>query len=370
MFCPRCQDEFREGFTWCPDCDKALVESLTSEPSETESAGGTLVTLARYFSPIEAHAHRMALEQAGLRAWVSDDAMGATYGVAIGTALQVRGEDAAAARAILDGDAPPELAEPAASDDLAEPTDAGVAEPLEPVALAQEGPTREDGRRPRTFEALELVGVLLVTSVYPIVSGLVGEPDDRPIGPRQLTADAFWFAGLTLIVWTLLRRGQQGSLAPMPIPRSAASWGREILAGVLLFLALYVVLGPVLADLLRRVGVPDSPSPWSSFFRQPGVAASYFVKSFFAAAYEEVVFRAYLISRLSLVLGKRHVWGLLAAAALFALTHGYPLGPTLTVFATGVVYGLVYVSSRSLPRLVAAHWLHNLAVMNHYLHAA
>lgn len=368
MFCPRCQDEFREGFTWCPDCDVALVDSLTVEPAEPESEAGTLVTVARYFSPLDAHAHRMALEQGGVRAWVSDEAIGATYGVAIGNALQVRAQDAGAARAILDADPPPELAVPAGPDDLEDLTDAGVAEPREPVAGAQEEPS-EGGRRPRTFETLELVGVLLVTSVYPIVSDLLGGPGP-PIERRWLIADIPRFAGLTLIVWTLLRRGRQGPLAPMPMPRSAGQWGREVVGGVLLFIVLYVVVQPLLLHGLYRVGVPDIPSRWPSFLRQPGVAAVFSLQTFFAAAYEEVVFRAYLISRLSLMLGKSHAWAVLAAAVLFALMHGYPLGATLSVFADGIGYGLVYASSRSLPRLVGAHWLYNLAVMRHYLHAA
>jgi membrane protease YdiL (CAAX protease family) len=91
------------------------------------------------------------------------------------------------------------------------------------------------------------------------------------------------------------------------------------------------------------------------------------LESFFAAAYEEVVFRAYLIARLSLVL-RRPAWAVLLAAALFALAHGYPPNSTLTVFVFGVVYGFVYLWSRSLPRLVFAHWIYNLAVMSRYLH--
>jgi hypothetical protein len=45
VFCPRCGDEYREGFTWCHDCDVALVETLpaeatppTVEPLEPPSA--------------------------------------------------------------------------------------------------------------------------------------------------------------------------------------------------------------------------------------------------------------------------------------------------------------------------------------------
>jgi membrane protease YdiL (CAAX protease family) len=40
MFCPRCRDEYRSGFTWCHDCDVALVDRVPDEPSETASEEG------------------------------------------------------------------------------------------------------------------------------------------------------------------------------------------------------------------------------------------------------------------------------------------------------------------------------------------
>ena len=80
--------------------------------------GQQLVTVGRYISPAEAQVQRMALEEAGLRAWVCDENVGAWYGIGIGSRLQVRVEDEAAARAVLEAEAaptsamPPELAEP------------------------------------------------------------------------------------------------------------------------------------------------------------------------------------------------------------------------------------------------------------------
>jgi hypothetical protein len=77
-----------------------------------------LVTVARYFSPAEAHAARMALEAADIQAWVIDESLGTVYGVGVGTRLQVRVEDEQAARGVLAGDPasastlPAELAEP------------------------------------------------------------------------------------------------------------------------------------------------------------------------------------------------------------------------------------------------------------------
>src|SRR5882672_1796657 len=121
MFCPRCRDEFRQGFTRCHECDVALVESLEAthpdatdlpDPRPPDSASGTrarpenvaLVTVGRYFNPFEAQTNRMALEQAGLHAWLSDENLGATYGIAVGISLEVRAQDAAAARAVLEGE--------------------------------------------------------------------------------------------------------------------------------------------------------------------------------------------------------------------------------------------------------------------------
>jgi len=36
MYCPNCRGEYREGFTWCQDCDVALVDALPDEPAEEE----------------------------------------------------------------------------------------------------------------------------------------------------------------------------------------------------------------------------------------------------------------------------------------------------------------------------------------------
>jgi hypothetical protein len=95
----------------------AAVTAMGPE-GEDVLEGRPLATVARYFSPAEAHAGRMALEAAGLQAWVVDESVGTMYGVGVGTRLQVRVEDEAAARAALEvtavssSDLPPELAEP------------------------------------------------------------------------------------------------------------------------------------------------------------------------------------------------------------------------------------------------------------------
>jgi len=350
MYCPNCRDEFRDGFTRCHDCDVTLVENLPAEPpepvAEMEPASDSgLVTVGRYFSPLEAHAHRMELEQAGLQAWVSDESMGATYGFAIGAGLRVRARDEEAALAIL------------------EPKPETHAEAA-PVTATEEPSTDEPGR-PRGHDMLELAGVLMITAGYPIVSNLIDRRPDGVTAPEHLAASACWFAGLAIVMWALLRN-RTGPLSPVPLPNSKGAWVREIFTGVMLYLGLWI-LNRIVGALLRQAGLRDDTSSWGAFFRQAGMVPAYSLVSIFSAAYEELAFRAYLISRLAGRRGLRGAWSVIVAGALFALTHGYGAGATLMVFLDGIAYGSVYLGSRSLPRLVVAHYLFNLTVMRQYL---
>ena len=36
MHCPSCRGEFREGFTWCQDCETGLVPLLLAKPAQVE----------------------------------------------------------------------------------------------------------------------------------------------------------------------------------------------------------------------------------------------------------------------------------------------------------------------------------------------
>jgi hypothetical protein len=93
------------------------VSALGPEAVDVVESAPT-VTIASFFSPAEAHASRMALEEAGITAWVADEAGGTMYGVGIGARLQVRVEDEGAAREVLSAARvssealPPDIAEP------------------------------------------------------------------------------------------------------------------------------------------------------------------------------------------------------------------------------------------------------------------
>jgi hypothetical protein len=100
---------------------------MSDEGERPEAAEGELeilgeseriVTVERFFSTAEAHAACMALENAGITANVADEFLGGMYGVAVGSRLQVRATDEAAAREVLGAmpasgeDLPAEIAEP------------------------------------------------------------------------------------------------------------------------------------------------------------------------------------------------------------------------------------------------------------------
>jgi hypothetical protein len=121
----------RDAEEWRPEVFDIVASILSARgvsPSEVEALGpegrdvaesAPTVTLARFFNVGEAHASRMALEEAGIRAWVADEAGGTMYGVGVGARLQVRATDEAAAREVLasppaPGDAlPADLTDPA-----------------------------------------------------------------------------------------------------------------------------------------------------------------------------------------------------------------------------------------------------------------
>jgi uncharacterized Zn finger protein (UPF0148 family) len=103
MFCPNCGDEFRPGFTVCPDCDVSLVDRLEEQKDpEVEE----LVTIATFADAFEASMARGALEAEGIPAFVPTDSFG-SFGSGPRTSnrpwaeLKVRASDRARAVELL-----------------------------------------------------------------------------------------------------------------------------------------------------------------------------------------------------------------------------------------------------------------------------
>jgi hypothetical protein len=108
MFCPRCEAEYRPGFTRCSDCGVDLVDSLEQKPARrSPSADDAPVVLCSFVTPFEASIAQASLRAAGIESVVrSDDAGGTNPSVAFsqGTELLVRSKDAAQAREVLAAD--------------------------------------------------------------------------------------------------------------------------------------------------------------------------------------------------------------------------------------------------------------------------
>jgi DNA-directed RNA polymerase subunit M/transcription elongation factor TFIIS len=96
-----------------PDKDTGYEEDILDG-----TAGLDLVTVANYFSNIDAETDRQALEAKGLKAWIFNEDAASMEGFRPGVRLQVRSEDFAAAMEILEpepvpsSDLPAEIAEP------------------------------------------------------------------------------------------------------------------------------------------------------------------------------------------------------------------------------------------------------------------
>jgi membrane protease YdiL (CAAX protease family) len=110
------------------------------------------------------------------------------------------------------------------------------------------------------------------------------------------------------------------------------------------------------------IGIPKGIPAAATMFSSNTVKAAFSLELLVSAVYEEIVSRVYLQSKLQKLLGGRIALSIFISAGLFAIVHGYTVRGTIAVLATGILFGAVYQASRSVPRLVLAHWIHNLIV--------
>lgn len=227
-------------------------------------------------------------------------------------------------------------------------------------------PPNEDDRRTLSFQSIskhladhqtdwcELVAVLLATFVYHILRTSIIQRVNISTG--SLTGIS-WYVGWSMLLWILIRHD---SSSAQPVPLRESKWIHEVLFAVLI-LAADFALSYVVAILAHDMRLPIGQPP--VFVEISGLQSwmSHGVLLFFAAAYEEMMYRVYLQSKLESLLGDT-VLSIAISAMIFAASHGYPPAPTLRIFAMGALYGTIYHYARRLPRLVLAHWMHNLLV--------
>ena len=159
---------------------------------------------------------------------------------------------------------------------------------------------------------------------------------------------------VSLIIFFLWRNGE-------PVDRlgcTLKNGGNEVALGVGLFFLLFA--GTTLVEsLLRWAGVPAAVTPMPRFLTAQGPAEVTLALALVAvvAFAEEIVFRGYLIHRLSAVTGRPAVAALLSAV-IFSLGHGYEgTSGVITVGVMGVGLAFVYLWRRTLVAPIVMHFL-------------
>jgi hypothetical protein len=103
MFCPRCNAEYRVGFTRCDECGVPLIYRLPIERHHSLESEAELVVVGTYNNKLDADLAKMALEAAGIDSMFRTDGVSQIYSFPFfrEIALIVRSDDADDAKKIL-----------------------------------------------------------------------------------------------------------------------------------------------------------------------------------------------------------------------------------------------------------------------------
>jgi len=105
MWCPKCKNEYREGFKRCSYCEVDLVPELPKETAEKHEITEKLVTIASFVHTIDAQMARSRLESSGIECFLADEntiAINWLYSQAIGgIKIQVQESDIEKAKEVL-----------------------------------------------------------------------------------------------------------------------------------------------------------------------------------------------------------------------------------------------------------------------------
>jgi uncharacterized protein len=159
---------------------------------------------------------------------------------------------------------------------------------------------------------------------------------------------------VALIFFFLSRNGER----PAALGWTGRRAGREIAVGIGLFVPLFVG-AQMLESVLRSAGLsgPSSPAPNLVPSPDPIDLLLAMVLVGVVAVSEEIIFRGYLLLRLSHLM--RGLGGAaLLSAAIFSIGHGYEgAAGVVTVGVIGLMLVLVYLWRRSLVAPIVMHFL-------------
>ena len=104
MFCPRCEAEYRTGFTRCSECDAPLVYRFPARFKLGSTTDSELVVLRTFTNNFEVDLARTTLEAAGIESMIRTGDSGGRGLILSFIELLVRSEDAEDANQILNLD--------------------------------------------------------------------------------------------------------------------------------------------------------------------------------------------------------------------------------------------------------------------------
>ena len=158
---------------------------------------------------------------------------------------------------------------------------------------------------------------------------------------------------VSLIVFFLWRNGEGKDR----IGWRFRGW-QDALLGVLLFVLVFLAAG-YLDQLLRAAGFSEPATPLPKALTAQG-PAEYLLAVLLVAVVafaEEVIFRGYMILRLTEVTGSS-IAAILLSSVIFALGHGYEgTAGVVTVGFLGLAFAIVYVWTDSLAAPIVMHFL-------------
>lgn len=167
---------------------------------------------------------------------------------------------------------------------------------------------------------------------------------------------------------TILRDASLVALIAFFLWRNREAWGQvgwkikdqwaEVLLGVVLFFPFTYGTG-LLNQFFRTMGLSGPTAPLPRFLRASGsgeiLLAAFLVTV--VAVSEEIVFRGYLILRLSAVTRSTAV-AVLVSSVIFSLGHGYEgTAGVATVGVMGFIFALVYLWRDSLVAPIVMHFM-------------
>jgi uncharacterized protein len=218
-----------------------------------------------------------------------------------------------------------------------------------------------DGARPSRRDELIELGVFLLLIVPSMALSFFAVAQGRlPFALVAFATIARDLGLVALIFFFLYRNGER----PAALGWTGRHAGREIALGIVLFVPVFAGAA-MLEGFLRTAGLSGPSSPRPDLVPPPDpidlvLAITLLVV---VAMSEEIIFRGYLIRRFARLIRGASGAALLSAI-VFSVGHGYE-GPAgvVTVGATGVVLGLIYLWRGSLVAPMVMHFLLDLVAI-------